>query len=169
MDNKKKEKPLLTPEKIWEKKNQFSFEGLLKPYSEGGTVNQPVQRTIGTMVDYFINKKQYPIDVVGAAILMTFMEMKDGLQFKGDGEYGSKGRELVTYIRKRCDIVLHERLQSAVYQSIAEQRMPFIRALIDELTTLKIYPRWKKIVCFRKWKKLKQQFADRYGVHNEPA
>ena len=48
------EKRIKTEKEIWDEKSRFSFDELLKPYSEGGTRNAPVKRTIGTMVDYFL-------------------------------------------------------------------------------------------------------------------
>ena len=63
------------------------------------------------MVNYLINKKKYPIDVAGAAILIVFTEMFNGRVFKGDGSFGSKGRELITSIRITCDRLLQNKMQ----------------------------------------------------------
>lgn len=117
-------------DEIWAEKSKFDFNLLLEPYIEGGTQNQPVKRTIGTILDYFINKKKYPVDVVGAAVLITFKELFDGKSFKGDGSYGSPGRELVSYIRIKCDEINQNKLRSEVFESIAGARMEALHELI---------------------------------------
>lgn len=134
----------LTAEELWAKKEEFDFTKLLEPYIEGGTKDHYVKRTMGTIIDYFINKKQYPIDVVGAAVLLVFFELKGGQVFHGDGTYGSKGRELITHIRQVCDGLLHKNLEGKFYQKIAEARAKeleeFIRTEIKIMTT----PWWKR-------------------------
>lgn len=134
----------LTEEEIWQRKQEFDFTKLLSAYTEGGTKDHPVTRTMGTITDYFLNKKKYPIDVVGAAILLVFFELKNGRVFHGDGSYGSMGRELVTYIRIVCDRLLHGQLEDQVYKKIAESRMKeledFIKSEIKYLTR----PFWKR-------------------------
>jgi hypothetical protein len=116
-------RPQKTREELLAEKS-FNFDELLEPYKEGGTKDQPVERTMGTIVDYFKNKKKYPPDVFGGAIMITFEEMKRGKVFKGHGAtlpgphrevfykpggYGAPGRELVTYIRVKCDQLMAER------------------------------------------------------------
>lgn len=93
---------------IWKEK-EIDFDALLEPYREGGTPTQPVRRTMGTMLDYLLNKKKYPKEVAGAALLVVFSELKAGLKFEGDGSYGSPGRQLITYVRRTCDEILHKR------------------------------------------------------------
>mgnify|MGYP001462336294 CR=1 FL=1 len=116
-------------EEIWEEKNKFDFDALLEPYCEGGTQNAPVRRTVGTMLDYLINKKQYPVDVAGAGFLLVFKEMFDGKNFKGDGSYGSPGRELMTYVRMKCDEINQRKLRSKVFETIAGARMQALEEL----------------------------------------
>lgn len=99
---------LKSPDEIWAEK-EIDFEKLLDPYREGGTPEQPVRRTMGTMLDYFLNKKKYPKDVVGAALLVVFSELRVGRKFEGDGSYASPGRQLVSYIRRTCDEILHKK------------------------------------------------------------
>ena len=33
----------------------MNFNDLLKPYKEGGTNSNPVERTMGTIIDYLLN------------------------------------------------------------------------------------------------------------------
>jgi len=117
-------------DEIWAEKSKFDFNALLEPYIEGGTENQPVKRTIGTIVDYFVNKKKYTPDVVGAALLIVFKEMFEGRSFKGDGSYGSPGREMVTYIRLKCDEINQNKLRSEVFETIAGARMEALHELV---------------------------------------
>jgi len=81
----------------------MNFDKLLEPYKDGGTEEIPVERTMGTIIDYLVNKKGYSLDTVGAAIFTVFFQMDAGITFKGDGSYGSEGRQLVTAIRMVCD------------------------------------------------------------------
>ena len=97
-------------EKIWGRKQAFDFELLLEPYREGGTEYSPIRRTMGTIVDYLLHKKKYPRDVVSTAIFKTFLELQNGLEFKGDGSYGSAGHELIYYIRTQCDALSYKQI-----------------------------------------------------------
>jgi len=91
---------------------QLDFEELLEPYREGGrSAEHPTRRTIGTITDYLLHKKKYPKEVVGAALLAVFLELKAGKVFEGDGTYGSPGRQFVTYIRHTCDTLNRRRLE----------------------------------------------------------
>jgi len=115
-------KDKLTADEIWAKKD-FSFSKLLEPYVQGGTESQPVKRTIGTIMDWLINKKKYPVDVAGAGLLFLFMDLKGGKMFEGDGSYGSPGRALVTNLRFICDGLLRGKLTNVFYQQIAEGKI----------------------------------------------
>ena len=157
------DKPALKPvEEIWAEKDSFNFEKLLEPYSEGGQQHRPVKRTIGIILDWLINKKKYPIEVVGAAILVVFWELhKTGKSFAGDGTYGSKGRELDLYIRKTCDKLLENKLQDKVFASIAGGRMAMIQEFINREVSLKTYGWYRKISPFggrKKWQKMKAEW-----------
>jgi len=99
----------------------MDFDKLLEPYRDGGTENKPVERTIGTIIDYLINKKGYPLDTVGAAIFTIFFRLDAGLVYKGDGSYGSKGRELVTSIRMLCDEYTRTKLTAVSNALFLEQ------------------------------------------------
>lgn len=137
---------------IWDEKSAFDFEKLLDPYREGGTPDQPVARCMGTIVDFLVNKKRYPVDVAGAAILIVFTEMFRGREFAGDGSYGSKGRELITAIRLACDRLLQNKMQDKVFASIAGGRMAMINEFIGREVELRTYPRWRKIFGRKKWR-----------------
>ena len=120
-------------EEIWAEKSRFSFDKLLEPYTEGGTVDKPVVRTIGTIFDFLINKKKYPLDVAGAALLIVFNELFEGKEFAGDGTYGSKGRELVSYIRVKCDDISQNKLKMQVFENIAGAKMEVLENLSWEM------------------------------------
>jgi hypothetical protein len=135
----------MTPEEIWDKKNEFNIEKLLDPYREGGTPESPVTRTTGTIVDYLINKKKYPIDVAGAALLKVLLELHAGKVYNGDGSYGSKGRELVTHLRMTCDefnTVLQKR---KMYEWMAENVFKAVAQWAAEETKHQLKPWWKKM------------------------
>jgi len=121
----------LTKEEIFEKK-EFNFEKLLEPYEEGGTENDPVKRTIGTILDWLIFKKKFPPKIVGAALLLTFIELKNGKVFKGDSSFGSAGRELVRSILMLCGEIAQGDLKGAFYKTIAEAKIEETGLLIDK-------------------------------------
>ena len=109
-----------TPGQIWEDKRVFDFSKIIKHYSEGGTEDVHVGRTWGTVVDYLLNKKNYPADIVGSAIMLTFLRIKKQGHFAGDDTYGSAGREFVTSIRSNCDMLLHYQMMGEIYKVVAE-------------------------------------------------
>lgn len=127
----------------------MDFNRLLKPYREGGTKEKPVERTMGTIADYLINKKRYPPDIVGGAIFMVFMWLDSGGEFEGNDKYGSKGKELVTSIRMKCDELVRKRIESEIYKE-------FIEAYAVDLKRC-ITPNWKR--KFLKWWKGKDVLA----------
>ena len=122
----------LTTEEILKRKSEFfDVNKLLEPYKEGGTPEHPVERTLGTIVDYFINKKRYPIEVAGAGIFYTLLELKNGKVFRGNGNYGSKGVELVTYIRVLCDKINQEKLDAEIFKQIAQANLTEVSEYIN--------------------------------------
>lgn len=100
--------------------HDMNFNLLLRAYREGGTKDQPIERTMATIVDYLMNKKQYPADVIGGALFLVFNWLAMGHKFHGDGTYGSRGRELVTAIRLKCDELLHEKIEAETYKAFVE-------------------------------------------------
>ena len=85
------------------KKVQFNFDKLLKPYEDGGTEENPIKRTIGTIASKLMVSYRIPPDIVGAAIYKVFYKMAhEGLEFEGNGKYGSKGAELFSCIKSQC-------------------------------------------------------------------
>ena len=124
-------KKKLTTEEIYAKK-EFNFEKLLEPYVEGGTENDPVKRTMGTILDWLIHKKKFPPKIVGAALLLTLIELKNGKVFKGDGSYGSAGRELARSILFLCSEIAQGDIKNAFYKTIAEAKIEETSLLIDK-------------------------------------
>lgn len=145
-------KKLTSKELIERKQHFFNFDELLKPYEAGGTEEEPVRRTMGTMVDYFINKKKYPIDVAGAAIFLTFMEMKEGKVFKGDGTYGSPGREMVSRIRLLCDAINQRNLQSQLFQQMAQANLVAVSEFIAKEIQLNAIPMPLRLFAPSRWR-----------------
>ena len=120
----------------------MNIDKLLKPYSDGGFESQPVKRTVGTIVDYLVNKKGYPLEIVGGAIFIVLNYLNTGGEFKGDGSYGSKGKELVTSIRLKCDELLKQRLEGATYQAFVEYYGEHLLLLVVPLWQRKLINWW---------------------------
>lgn len=120
----------LTAEEIYAKK-EFNFEKLLEPYTEGGTKNAPVKRTMGTILDWLIFKKKFPVEIVGSALLLTFVELKNGKVFEGNGSYGSAGDELVRSILMLCNELGKGKIKDKFYKMVAEAKIEETGLLID--------------------------------------
>lgn len=166
-DEKKKYQKV---EEVYADRAAFDFEKLLDPYREGGQVAAPVERKLGLIIDWLINKKRYPVEVVGASILIVFWEMFNGKEFAGDGTYGSKGRELDLYLRTTCDKLLQQKLQEKVFASIAGGRMAMVSEFIKREVELKTYPRIKKIFGRKKWKAKQAEYLQMVETaDHEPA
>jgi len=151
---------MMTEKELYDKKESeaFDFEKLLDPYRDGNTKEHPVRRTMGTIVDWLVNKKKYPVEVAGGAILIVFNELYKGKKFSGDGSYGSAGNDLVQYIRQACDKLLQQKMQEKVFAAIAGGRMAMINEFINREVAIKTYPRYKKIFCRKKWKAMQDEY-----------
>lgn len=106
------------------KPTAFDINILLKPYREGGTKTNPIRRTLETMYDWLLHKKKYPLDVAGAGLFIMFHNLRNGKVYKGDGSYGSPGREMVTNLRFICDGILRKKLRNKYYKQAAKGKAP---------------------------------------------
>ncbi len=98
---------------------KYNFFQLLKPYRQGGTVENKKKRNLDTITNALINRYGFPPDVAGGAILRVFSRMAtEGLVFKGDGSYGSKGRELFSCIRSQADDIVKQKAKDSVSKEI---------------------------------------------------
>ncbi len=81
----------------------LNFDKLIKPYREGGSERSKVIRTLETISAKLLVAYKFSPEVVGAAVFLVFYKIAyQGLEFKGDGSYGSKGRELFSCIKAQC-------------------------------------------------------------------
>jgi len=102
-------------------KKKFNFDKLLEPYKEGGTENYPVTRTMGTITSKLMISYKLPPDIVGLAIYKVFYKMAhDGLEFKGNGKYGSKGSELFSCIKAQCLDLTQNKCADTVREKVLE-------------------------------------------------
>jgi hypothetical protein len=100
---------------------KLDFDALLAPYRAGGTESEPVQRTIGTIASKLIFSNRMEPEVVGAAILKVFTQMLQGLEFKGNGTYGSKGRELYSCIKAQAVDLSQRKAEKDCMATIADE------------------------------------------------
>jgi len=161
-----------TPAQVWEEKKVYDFSKVIKTYSEGGTKNVPVTRTWGTVVDYLLNKKNYTADIVGSAIMLTFLRIKEKGHFAGDDTFGSAGREFVTSIRSNCDMLIHYQLMGEIYKVVAESTGRDMTLFVGVVVTSFI-PWWLKIgsIVYFKFRLQKRRHckAKKAEKANEPA
>ncbi|NIS69991.1 MAG: hypothetical protein GTO12_13925 [Proteobacteria bacterium] len=137
----------MTIEQILEREraHEFNFEKLLDPYREGGTKDQPMPRTWGTVVRWLLDKHKFDIETVGAAILLICLEMKGGKTFEGDGSYGSMGHQMVHAIRNTC-VQIRERNQAqAVFALMGKKIFGQVEELLAEQIRKQLRPWWKRL------------------------
>lgn len=116
----RQKKVLMPAEEVFAKLDEeWDFEKLIEPYREGGKPDIPVVRTWGTIIDWLINKRKFPPEIVGAGIFLVWMKIKRDGDFKGDGSYGSAGREFVQSIRVMCAQVAQARVSSNIMTGLA--------------------------------------------------
>ncbi len=157
--SKKKDVKLKTKEQLFESRMpDFSFSTLLEPYKEAGIESSPFERNIGLIVDWLVNKKKFPVEIAGAAILCTFMELYHGKEFKGvKGKYGSAGARLDHYIAQLAGEFLTQQLKSKTFKVMAEMRVGWMKEYIKGELALHLWPRWKRVFKYFEWKKKKEE------------
>jgi len=126
------------------------FDILLKPYSEGGLETAKVTRTLGTITSKLMLSYKHPADVVGLAIYKVFSKMaNEGLEFKGDGSYGSAGAELFSCINAQCiELTTHQTVQKTI-----DKIKEFAACTRDDCRV-----RTQMIIKMTKWQKVKWMF-----------
>lgn len=134
-----------TIQELIEKPDDFSFEDLLDPYREGGTLEQPARRTWGTISLWLIDKLKFSPEIAGAAIFMVCLEMRNGLKFEGDGEYGSPGRDLVHYIRQTAITIRQKRAEEQIFGLIGRKFYGQMEGYISEQIKKAMKPWWRRI------------------------
>lgn len=99
----------------------FDVYQLLLPYEEGGSELSPVKRSVSTLANYLIVKCRLPAEIAGAAMFKVFNEMAfNGLEFEGDGTYGSKGAELCSCIKAQAVDITERKNTEKVINAIRE-------------------------------------------------
>ncbi len=99
----------------------FDVYQLLLPYEEGGSEHSPVKRSVSTIANYLIVKCRLPAEIVGAAMFKVLNEMAfNGLEFEGDGTYGSRGAELVSCIKAQAVDITEQENTVKVINEIRE-------------------------------------------------
>jgi len=134
---------------------KLNFDELLRPYRKGGTESNPIERTLNTICNALVYKNRIPVHIVGAILLEVFVELANGLEFKGDGSYGSSGSELFQEIRNRCIKMATNRNQQEVIDSI-----------LSENTCLRTYcsKRTKKLEKLTRWKRFSRSILKPRGI-----
>jgi len=101
---------------------KYNFNTLLRPYRAGGTEQNPTRRTLETITGALISRYKFTPHEAGAAMLKVFHEMADnGLEFKGDGTYGSEGRELFSCIRAQATAMKQDEVMKEVELELAQE------------------------------------------------
>lgn len=83
--------------------NVFDFDEIIKPYHSAGTKSNPIKMTMEGLSGALVNTNKIPADIAGAVIFQTCYDIaNNGLDFKGNGTYGSKWSEFFNHIRSEC-------------------------------------------------------------------
>jgi len=135
-------KELLDQKKV----KEIDFNVLMKPYEEGGTFEQPVKRTWGTMLSWLINRHKIPVESVAAAILLVALELKSGQEFEGNNTHGSKGDELAQYIRNTAIEIERRKQVDSVYIILGKKIFNQVEPMISESIRKKLKPWWKRLL-----------------------
>ena len=147
----------MTLDEIYKKiKADYDIESVLEPYKEGGTEQQPIERSSGTILDWLINKKKFPSDIAGAGLISTLMELRSGKSFQGDGTHGSKGHELVHYIAQKCDSFNKQKLKVEMFKTIAGAKIEVMNEVIFERVRAQL-PWFIRIVAPGSWRWLRNR------------
>jgi len=143
----------ITPaEQLGKKAMEYDFEAVMKHYEEGGTPDNKVTRTWGLVISWLVEKKKFPLEVVGAAILITMERINKEGHFKGIGDkYGSKGREFDRNLAATCEMINNQKLTNEAFKSIAEARAPYMQLFISK-QTFSLFPWWVKMLSWKYWK-----------------
>jgi hypothetical protein len=138
-------------EKVYDKlAREYDFTEILMPYREGGSSDHPVERTWGLIISWLLDKKKYPLDVIGAAIMLTIDHIKREGDFKGDGKFGSAGNQFDQTLLGICDQIQKQKLVDLTYKSIVESRTPHMQLFISGQVFNSI-PWWVKIFTWSYW------------------
>ena len=128
---------------------ELNFNKLLEPYREGGTKESPVIRTLETITSKLITAHKFPPDIVGAALLKVFYEMaNNGLIFKGNGSYGSKGAELFSCIKAQCIDTTARKATQEVRNQITEKLICCRADCRKRTNTFKALSKWNRFMKF---------------------
>ncbi len=142
----------LTEKEVFEKiAAEYDFEKILIPYKEGGTKDHPVERTWGMVVSWLHDKKRFPLDVIGAAIMLTVDRIKKEGHFKGTGKYGGDGRVFDHNLLATCDLIQKQRVVDLTYKAIVESRAPHMQLFVTR-QVFSLLPWWVKMWTWRYWK-----------------
>ena len=98
--------------------NKLDFDSIIKPYSKAGTENSPIDLTFSDICTELIYRFRVPPDVAGCVIFETMLRLVNGgLDFSGDGAYGSKARDFMVYLRSTAVEKIKERSVEQVLNS----------------------------------------------------
>lgn len=127
----------------------FDVDSLIRPYEEGGTEEVPIKRTLRTITNALLVRYNFPPDIAGAAIWKVLNEIViNGLEFKGDGSYGSKGMEFFSCIKAQAADMLAKKSEKLVIKEMF-QTLACARSTCPKRTgEMKILSKWNKFVLF---------------------
>ena len=127
----------------------FDIDSLIRPYEEGGTKDVPIKRTLRTITNALLVRYSFPPDIAGAAIWKVLNEMVvRGLEFKGDGSYGSKGAEFFSCIKAQAAEMLGKKSEDIVKEEMLKMTGCVISDCPRRSREMKIRSKWDKFVLF---------------------
>lgn len=106
----------------------FNLGAILKPYHSAGTKSHPHKMTLETVAGALIINDKIPADIAGAVIFQTCTDIvHNGLDFPGNGQYGSKWRELYNHMRAQSLELMNRGAARAAATAIMNQHLCMAR------------------------------------------
>ena len=97
----------------------LNINEILKPYGESGKAGGEA-RSLDSMLNALVNRYNIPSVIAVDAMMIVMFELANGKKFKGDGSYGSKGRELFLYIKALCREMLKEKTKQTFNEMVIQ-------------------------------------------------
>ena len=131
------------------KKQAFDIDKLLKPFRKSGSEENPKPLTLETIFDCLANHYNYAPDIVARAVWKTFYEMSYRCkEFKGDGNYGSRAKELLQYLKVLCWEIRGTELKEKINTEFKKQAF-CVRGNCPKRThSFEKLTRWQRFVRF---------------------
>ena len=139
--------PRRRPLKI--KNLDFDIDAIIRHYRHGGSQKTPVQRTLGTISSRLIKGHGIDVEIVGKAVYIVCAKIcYEGLEFKGDGTYGSAGAQFFSAIKRVAIMLTQEKCADDTSIQILENKACLNLVCPKRTGKMKPQTKWTRIKQF---------------------